>query len=419
MDHGREMLANNQGRLPLKIHIISNLFAPDQLAGASLYTDLALYLRDAGHDVRVTTTFSYYPAWRIRPEDAGVASRDEVYAGIPIRRVSMFVPECPSGRNRLMSDLSFFWALIRRGQFKDWKPDVILTALPMLSQCLAQRFLYFFRGIPRLIIVQDFAVDAALELGILRLPGIAWILRAIQRWALRSASTITTISPLMLTKLRQEIGADRRTLLVPNWIDKSLQDEINLQNQSPPTRHASRLFYSGNLGVKQGLPDFLRQFADSSGLSAGWDIEICGGGAEKDRLKEMLGSHQGITLGPVLDEAAYVTKLLTSTACLITQRPGIGANFLPSKLLPALATATPVLAVCDRSSPLANEVLEGRFGLVIAPGSPEALTESLDLLRSPSLLAEFSANAKARAAMYHREEVLRTFEQELHELHRV
>jgi colanic acid biosynthesis glycosyl transferase WcaI len=403
----------------MRIHLISNLYSPDELAGASLFTDLAYYLRDAGHDVRVTTTFSYYPSWRLRDEDRDVPMREEIVGGIPVRRVAMYVPAKPTGLGRMRSDLSFFWALLRAGKFPDWRPDVIVTALPMLSQCLVQRFQHILRRIPRLIIVQDFAVDAALELGILRLPGVAWILRGIQRWALRSASTITTISPLMLTKLQKEIGTGRRTLMVPNWIHKSLQDESNSQNQSPPARLPSTLFYSGNLGVKQGLPDFLGQFADSSGVDSGWNIEICGGGAEKDRLKAMLDSQRGIALGPVLDEPSYVSKLLSSTACLITQRPGIGANFLPSKLLPALATATPVLAVCDRSSPLANEVIEGRFGLVVAPGNPEALAESLEMLRSPTLREEFSVNAKARAAIYHRERVLRTFDEELRNLSRV
>jgi colanic acid biosynthesis glycosyl transferase WcaI len=161
----------------MRIHLISNLYSPDELAGASLFTDLAYYLRDAGHDVRVTTTFSYYPSWRLKDEDRGVPLREEVVGEIPVRRVSMYVPSKPTGLGRMRSDLSFFAGLLRAGKFPDWRPDVIVTALPMLSQCLVQRFQHIFRRIPRLIIVQDFAVDAALELGILRLPGVAWILR--------------------------------------------------------------------------------------------------------------------------------------------------------------------------------------------------------------------------------------------------
>ena len=91
----------------MRIHIITNLFAPDELAGAALYTDLALYLKERGHEVRVTSTFSYYPAWRLSPEDQGVAWREDRFAEIPVRRVRMYVPERPSGRSRMLSDLSF------------------------------------------------------------------------------------------------------------------------------------------------------------------------------------------------------------------------------------------------------------------------------------------------------------------------
>ena len=55
----------------MRVQIVSNLFSPDELAGASLYTDLAQYLAIKGHDVRVTATFSYYPAWKLSEEDRG------------------------------------------------------------------------------------------------------------------------------------------------------------------------------------------------------------------------------------------------------------------------------------------------------------------------------------------------------------
>ena len=201
--------------MEMRVQIISNLFFPDELAGASLYTDLASYLQEGSHDVRVTTTFSYYPAWTLNEADRGVKVRDEVVSGTPVRRISMYVPGCPTGKGRLLSDLSFFWSLVRHGRYQNWRPEVVLTALPMLSQCLAQRFMHGFRRIPMLIIVQDFVVEAALELGILRIPFAAGLLQWIQRWALRSAGTLTTISPLMLEKLKFQIGNDRRLLMIP------------------------------------------------------------------------------------------------------------------------------------------------------------------------------------------------------------
>jgi len=401
----------------MKLQIISNLFSPDELAGASLFTDLAVYLRDAGHDVRVTTTFSYYPAWKLKSEDEGIRIREEEFQGIPVRRISMHVPQRPTGKGRMWSDLSFFWSLLRHGRFDNWRPDAVLTALPMLSQCLAQRFLYGFRGIPRLIIVQDFVVEAALELGILKIPGAAGVLHAIQRWALRSAKTLTTISPVMLEKLKFQIGSDRRLMLIPNWIHQSLQVEIDKQVANEIPRKSLRLFYAGNLGVKQGLPDFLTQFKSARIPDIGWHVDIFGGGGEVAKIKEAAADIPGVCLGSVLDEPRYVSSLLSTSACLVTQRPGIGANFLPSKLLPALATATPVLAVCDLSSPLAAEVIEGGFGEVVEPGNQEALKSCLVRWKQqPEILLRMSENAKIRAKKYHRDSVLPLYEEELHRL---
>ena len=92
----------------VNIQLVTNLFAPDELAGAALFTDLALYLKEQGADIRVATTYSYYPAWKINPEDARNAYRDEIWEGIPVRRIRMHVPAKPTGAGRLLSDLSFF-----------------------------------------------------------------------------------------------------------------------------------------------------------------------------------------------------------------------------------------------------------------------------------------------------------------------
>ncbi len=221
----------------------------------------------------------------------------------------------------------------------------------------------------------------------------------------------------MLEKLRSQIGDDRRMLMIPNWIHQSLQREIDNQVRSCPERHQLRLFYAGNLGVKQGLPDFLTQYKSAEAAHAGWHLDIFGGGSEIDRIRDAASEIPGLHLGTVLDEPAYVSRLLTTSACLVTQRPGVGANFLPSKLLPALATGTPVLAVCERGSPLADEVIDGAFGEVVEPGNPDALRDCLDRWRDqPEILKRMSEYAKIRAKKYHRDTILPQYVQELQRL---
>jgi colanic acid biosynthesis glycosyl transferase WcaI len=400
--------------IPLKIQLITNLFAPDELAGAALFSDLALYLKEQGADVRVATTYSYYPAWKVDPEDARHAYRDEVWQGMPVRRIRMHVPAKPTGVGRLISDLSFLFGLLRFSTSRDWTPDVVVTASPMFSQCLAQRFLYRSKKVPRMIIVQDFVVDAALELGILKLPGLAGLLRGLERWSFRSAQTLTTISEPMLQKLRHIVGNDRRTVLVPNWVHRSLQREIDRQATNNPQRHAKTLFYSGNMGVKQGLPDFIKDF---TAASTGWQLRINGGGAQREALEQSVKGREDVAFGGVLFEEDYVQALLSAAACLVTQALGVGANFLPSKLLPALATRTPVLAVCDERSPLGREVIDGGFGEVVPPGDASRLASVLKRWADEGQsLSELGAKALRWSARFERSAVLDLYWEEIERL---
>lgn len=395
----------------MKILLVSNLFHPDSLAGASLYTDMARYFRDVGHDIRVTCTFSYYPAWRLRPEDSGVSQREEAFEGILVKRIRMYVPTAPSGLRRILSDLSFFLSLLRRGTWPDWKPDVIITAEPMLSQCLAQRLIH--PDVPKFIVVQDFVVDAALQLGIIKIPGLKRFLHFVERLALRSADRLSSISPTMTDKLRQIVGPDRIVTCIPNWIHTSLAETVARARQHwSHERNKRTLFYSGNVGVKQGLSEFIAQFQAAD--ARGWQLRIHGQGAEFETLRRRVQTAPSVVLGNLLEESAYVEFLLTSSACLITQQPNVSANFLPSKILPALAAGTPILAICDPESPLGIEIESAQCGVVVKPGDAAALRDTLNLWsENPEILARISQRSREASMRFEHKAVMQCYEREL------
>jgi colanic acid biosynthesis glycosyl transferase WcaI len=399
-----------------KILLITNLFHPDELAGASLYSDFAEYFKTNGYDIRVLTTFSYYPAWKRRDEDKGKFVTEEVWKDIPVRRVPMFIPKRAGGLGRLLSDGSFLISTLIGKTYFGWKPDAVVTAMPMFSQCLTQSL----STTPSLFIIQDFVVDAALELGILKGNFLKKILRTVERKTLQRAKVLTTISTQMVEKLNTITNSTPSARFVPNWIHKELEDEINLQKKENPQREKNSIFYSGNLGVKQGLPDFLEDFLEQRSKSTNlknWKLLIHGGGAEKERLQNFLNNvseeNKGvITLGPVVENKEYVKKLLSSTVCLVTQKPNVGANFLPSKLLPALAAGCPILAICDIDSPLGKEVSENKTGIVITPGDKQKLEETLKLWEAdPNALLEISNNAIKRSNSFSRNEILKVYEE--------
>jgi colanic acid biosynthesis glycosyl transferase WcaI len=400
----------------MKIWLITNLYHPDVHGGAALYTDLALNLKKLGHDIRVTTTFPYYPEWRLRTEDQNVGFRAESQFHIPIRRVGIFIPRTLNGLKRVLSDASFLWPVLTRGRFPGWRPELIITAEPMLSQCLALRLLFPLDSrIRRLIIVQDFAADAAIELGLISNPFVAAIARAMERWALCGADLVTTISPAMLTKLDEilrlptQSGSSKKirpqTAYVPNWIHSSLATAASERLKQPPQRDKQTLVYSGNVGKKQGLPDFLRLF---SATDHDWTLKIYGAGADAEALAILIAelNDSRIELHGILNDDNYLQRLLTATACVVTQKSGFGSNFLPSKVLPCLATATPILAVCDPDSPLGIEIATYKVGIICPPNDKASLAAALNTAFQEG---NYARNATQRAKEFSAESVLARF----------
>ena len=117
-----------------RIEIISNLFSPDQLGGAALYTDMARYFQEAGWRVEVTTTFSYYPAWKLNEEDKNCLKRVDLFEGSRITRLKIFVPSQPGGMTRILSDLSFLFSLLLNAAGRSREGNAVITACPMLAQ---------------------------------------------------------------------------------------------------------------------------------------------------------------------------------------------------------------------------------------------------------------------------------------------
>ena len=90
------------------------------------------------------------------------------------------------------------------------------------------------------------------------------------------------------------------------------------------------------------------------------------------------------------------------------------SNFLPSKLLPALATGTPVLAICEADTPLGREGSEGGYGAVIHPRKVDQIKATLQVWKnSPESMVALSQKARERSEFFGRERILTTYESEL------
>ena len=105
------------------------------------------------------------------------------------------------------------WQAIR------FRPDVIMTVEPAAfcmpttliaaKLCRAKTWLH----------VQDFEIDAALELGSIRQPLLKKIMLAVEGFLMRRFDRASSISPNRLMKLFQKGVAEDHVVPFPNWVD--------------------------------------------------------------------------------------------------------------------------------------------------------------------------------------------------------
>ena len=352
-------------------------YAPEVTGIAPCNVALCEGLRAAGHDAHMLTSFPYYPGWTKRPEDAGKWFRTDVVNGVPVHRCWHYVPGKVSSWKRIAHEGSFVAASFARSLLLGRFDVAVVVSPPLLLGAAA-----WLRGVPFVFHVQDLQPDAAVGLGMLKPNAFTRLLYRLEAFSYAKAARVSGISQGMLRAFAAKGVLAEKRVYFPNGTALFDLDALPLRG-SWRTRHGFApgdflAVYSGNLGVKQGLDILLAAARMMTGQRV--RIVICGQGATGVRLQEeaaRLGL-PNLTLLPLQNDEAYREMMVDTDLALITQQPGTGQYFFPSKLLSALAFARPVLAVADADSELALALGEGGFGFLTPPGDAAALVGALD-----------------------------------------
>src|SRR5690606_35128575 len=119
-------------------------------------------------------------------------------------------------------------------------------------------------------------------------------------------------------------------------------------------------------------------------------FRIHGNGGEAPHIKEWIAATDDnrFEFGEFLAEQGFVAGLYDADFFVITEKPGVGASFIPSKLIPCIATGTPLLCVCDADGPLGWEVNSHQLGQVFDWNDLESLWQAIsDFSANPSKIA--------------------------------
>jgi len=419
----------------LRILVYGLNYAPE-LTGIGKYTgEMAAWLAERGHDVRVVAAPPYYPAWRIREDYRGTLYRTERVPGQPVvYRTPLYVPERPTGIKRMAHLFSFMLGSIPvmlREMFR--KPQIVFTVEPTFFGAPLALFVAKTAGAACWLHVQDFEVDAAFDLGLLPAEGpVHDVALRLESYFTLAFDRISTISTKMVERACAKGVPAGGALLFPNWVDVEAIHPLDpLENHENPIRRELAalvpgienkivLLYSGNMGAKQGL-ELLAPLAEA--FAPGGEHHdphvhflFCGDGAFRPQLEALVAHCPNVTLLPLQPVDRLNDLLNMADIHLLPQRAGAADLVMPSRLTGMFASGRPVIATADPGTQVA-QMVEGR-GLVVPAEDTAALHAAVSRLAEDEELRLSLGRAAREYAVENlgKQEVLERFELNLKEL---
>jgi colanic acid biosynthesis glycosyl transferase WcaI len=372
-----------------RILLIGSNFSPE-LTGIGKYSgEMMDWLAAQGNECSVITTYPYYPYWKIQEPYTGRSAwyRTEKKKSpwgyvVKVYRCPHYVPAELSGSKRMISDLSFFISAFFRliPLLFHKKFDLIITIVPAFHLGLLAILYKTFRGGKFLYHIQDMQIEAAQELKMLKSERIFRLFYKLERFILKRADLISTISEGMCRKIRKKCR--KKVILFQNWVDTKLffplKDLGNIRKEYGFGDRQKIILYSGAIGEKQGVEAILYSAKD---LIHEPDVKfvICGSGPYKEKLIDMQKSLalDNVVFLPLQPPERFNGFLNMADLHLVLQKGNASDLVMPSKLTTILAIGGLSIVTAKKGTSLYDVVAEHDLGILVEPESQWELTHAI------------------------------------------
>ena len=442
----------------MRILIYGLNFAPE-LTGIGKYSgEMAAFLAQKGHEVRVVTTPPYYPQWRIMAGYSGAAYTTEQWQGVTVYRCPLWLPRQRNVGQALHPDrvfslsgnaqnaagkakslpyisdrraqISGFQRILYLASFAlsslpvalaqiSWRPERVIVLAPSIFNAPAALGVARLSGAKCWLHIQDFELDAARRLRMLpAMEGVYRLASKVEGALYRGFDCVSTISGRMMEHLAGKGTASQRAVLFPNWVDTHqiyplngynyLRQELGLENKRV-------VLYAGNMGQKQGLEVLVEAARRLTGVPDLLFL-LCGAGAARSQLEKHAEGLPNVRFLPLQPVERLNELLNLAEIHVLPQAAGAADLVMPSKLAGMLASGRPVIVTAQPGTELA-EVMQD-LGRVVVPERPDLLGDAiLDLAGQVEMQAELGRRGRVYVEQtWAKESVLGKFLQTLQAL---
>lgn len=351
---------------------LSPYFWPEEIGSAPYSTELAIWLQQQGHKLRVVAFRPHYP----KIEDFGAwgqgARDEETFGEIRISRIPVGGRGAGGLKERIRNDVRFLlgvWSRAFRGRFRG--TEIIVTYVPSILTLFAALPVRLVTRSRMIAVVHDIESGLAHSLGLTTNKVVLSVMRFVERIALNSADHVVVLTEGMRSELLR-VGCRRPISVVSIWASTSPEAAV-------PERPPVKLMYSGNFGKKQNLDQLIPLIKRLSNENQSIRVVMQGDGSEKVRL-ERLFVEAGISnteFTPLVPLSQFMSSLQSAHIHLVPQALNVANYALPSKLFSIMSAGRPFLCIAEPGSPLDLLTQQSAAGICVPPNDEERLFHAI------------------------------------------
>ncbi|QHG18059.1 glycosyltransferase family 4 protein [Nostoc sp. ATCC 53789] len=374
----------------MHILIYSYNYHPEPIGIAPLMTELAEGLVNRGHEVRVITGMPNYPEREIYDGYRDQWYINEQKNGVTIQRSYIRIKSKPNLLDRLLLELSFIFTSLPQA-FRGERPDVMILTVPPLLGILPATIFGWLYNCPIVLNVQDILPEAAVRIGLLKNKWMIRTLAALEKFAYRTAHTISVIADGFRENLVNKGVPVNKIVCIPNWVNVNFIHPLPKKNNSWISSHQLDgkfiVLYSGNIALTQGLETVIEAAVCLRHIKEIVFV-IVGESTALQRLQEycLLHGADNVLLLPLQPREKLPEMLAAADVGLIVQKHNVISFNMPSKIPLLLASGRPIVGSVPATGTAARAIKLSGGGIIVEPESPDAMAAAVhDLYANPTL----------------------------------
>lgn len=362
--------------LIMRILIVSQYFWPENFR----ITDLAIALKERGHDVSVLTGMPNYPAGNIYEGYSWFKNRYDNMDGIPIYRVPLFARRKSKGWQLALNYLSFVltgctlgtW-LLRKKNF-----DIVFTfEISPVTVGIPAILLSKIKKAPMFFWVQDLWPESLSATGAVKSPKILSAVSYMVKKIYKGCSFILVQSKSFIEPA-VAVGAGREKIrYFPNWAEplfKPMHVAASAKERREVPADGFTVMFAGNLGAAQSLDTIVNAANILKNENINW--VFLGDGRQSDNLKKSIKNKKlsNIHLLGSRPLETMPTYFALADVMLVTLKDDpVMATTIPGKVQSYLASGKPIAGALNGAG--AEIINNSGAGYCVSSGDSASLAK--------------------------------------------